>query len=76
MLKVTTADLDAACSAYARATGDYPRREGIRVALHSLRQLTGEQRMAIAASCDVLRAKGFAHGADTILCALGMADAE
>ncbi len=44
MIKVTSTDIDAACAAYARATGDTPRREGIRVALHSFNQLTAGER--------------------------------
>ncbi len=76
MLKVNKKDIDAACAAYANATGDYPRREGIRVALHSYRQLTDEQRLSISASCDVLAARGFGHGATLILQALGLTDAE
>lgn len=44
MVNVSKEDLDAACAAYGRATGDSPRREGIRVALHSYRQMSALDR--------------------------------
>jgi hypothetical protein len=70
-LSIKSTDLDAACAAYKRATGDSPRREGIRVALHSYRQLTSDQRTLIMASIEVLQNNGLPLGASVILEALG-----
>ncbi len=39
MKNVTRQDIDDACAGYARATQEYPRREGIRCALLATRQL-------------------------------------
>lgn len=35
MKTITPAQLDAACAAYARSTGIYPNRAGLRAALHT-----------------------------------------
>jgi hypothetical protein len=56
MIKVTAKDIDTACAAYARATGDTPRREGIRVALHSFNQMTDAQRKTVIEGLTQLRA--------------------
>lgn len=36
MKTITPAQLDAACAAYARSTGSYPNRAGLRAALHTI----------------------------------------
>ncbi len=76
MLNVTKKDVDDACAGYARATQEYPRREGIRCALLAARQLTDQERLVVAASADVLRFHGCEHGANTILRLLGLSDGE
>jgi hypothetical protein len=58
MVDIKKSDLDLACGAYARATGDYPRREGIRVALHSFRQMTDRERDLMRALIEDLETSG------------------
>jgi hypothetical protein len=46
MVNITPEQLDAACAAYARSTGSYPNRAGLRSALHTIDFVDIVQRMA------------------------------
>jgi hypothetical protein len=73
MIKVSANDIDTACAAYARATGDTPRREGIRVALHSFNQLTVPDRRQVEQSLWYLEHQALdPAGADLIRKLLGL----
>lgn len=77
MLNVTKEDVDNACAGYARATQEYPRREGIRCALLATRQLTLTERHQVLQGVERLRQRCGAHAeADTILRLLGLSEAE
>ncbi len=51
MLNITKQDVDDACAGYARATQEYPRREGIRCALLAARQLSDSDRDFLLRIC-------------------------
>ncbi len=76
MVNVSKQDVDAACAAYANATGDYPRREGIRVALHSYRQMSDLDRQRCKEAIAELHAIGGHPWAETIERLLGLAHGE
>lgn len=46
MVNITTEQLDAACAAYARSTGTYPNRAGLRAALHTVDVAAKVERLA------------------------------
>lgn len=77
MLNVTKEDIDNACAGFARAVQEYPRREGIRVALLSVRQMTVTERRLVLDGIERLRQRCGAHEeADVIVKLLGLQDAE
>ncbi len=76
MLKVTKQDVDDACAGYARATQEYPRREGIRCALLATRQMSDLDRERVQEAVRELRLIGGHPWAETIERLLGLSDGE
>lgn len=72
MINIPTEVLDAACAAYYRSTGSAPNRAGLRSALHTVNQLSDQDRELVRCAISLCKFENYDAEAEALSRLLGL----